>query len=314
MLDIPTRIIPFKARWWNVLLLLLLLTAITRVDRGHAVNGVLELAALGNSTTDAPAAAALPSYRASIDARPVEGVTANLSGLAYDSERNHLWSVINSPPTLLALGFDGKVISRHALAGFEDVEAVATLGDGKLVLVEERRQRLVIVPAPHPGAGVVSIEHAPKLQIARGDVGNAGFEGASYDRAGDRLFVVKEKSPRQLLEIRGIRKALDGQLDLEIIDREDWVASAFPAFDFSSVEYDPRSGNLLILSDVSRVIIALDGNGNGNGHQALVAGAAGLAATVPQAEGIAFDADGNLYVVSEPNLFYALSPRHEDRR
>jgi uncharacterized protein YjiK len=154
----------------------------------------------------------------------------------------------------------------------------------------------------------VSIEGMPRLRIAREDVRNSGLEGTAYDRATDRLFVVKERSPRQLLEIRGIRAALDGRLDIDIIDREAWVASAFPALDFSSVEYDPHSGQLLILSDLSRVLIALDGDGHRTGHQTLIGGTAGLNATVPQAEGVAVDTEGNLYVVSEPNLFYAFSP------
>jgi uncharacterized protein YjiK len=308
MLNTFSQTTAFKAWWLGLLLLLFILTAVTRIDRGHAVDGMLALASIGSSAHEQSGARTLSSYRVRIDARPVAGVTANLSGLAHDAERDHLWAVINSPPTLLALDLDGQVISRHALEGFEDVEAVASLGDGKLLLTEERRQRLVIVSAPQPDAGAVSIEGMPRLRIAREDVRNSGLEGTAYDRATDRLFVVKERSPRQLLEIRGIRAALDGRLDIDIIDREAWVASAFPALDFSSVEYDPHSGQLLILSDLSRVLVALDGDGHRTGHQTLIGGTAGLNATVPQAEGVAVDTEGNLYVVSEPNLFYAFSP------
>ena len=39
--------------------------------------------------------------------------------------------------------------------------------------------------------------------------------------------------------------------------------------------------------------------------RSLWSGFAGLERSVPQAEGMTFDAQGNLYLVSEPNLFYA---------
>ncbi|MCM2321531.1 MAG: SdiA-regulated domain-containing protein, partial [Pseudomonas sp.] len=136
---------------------------------------------------------------------------------------------------------------------------------------------------------------------------NSGFEGLGYDRAGDRLFVVKEHSPRKLYEIRGLRASLDGRFDLQVIDRQAWIGDAVIASDLSSVHFDERSGHLLLLSDESRLVMELNGEGQLVSFRSLQGGFAGLERSVPQAEGMTVDGDGHLYLVSEPNLFYRLS-------
>jgi uncharacterized protein YjiK len=74
--------------------------------------------------------------------------------------------------------------------------------------------------------------------------------------------------------------------------------------DLSSLQYDERSGHLLALSDESRLILELDVGGRPLSTMSISGGRQGLKKTVPQAEGIAMDDDGTLYLVSEPNLFY----------
>ncbi len=245
-------------------------------------------------------------YRARIQALPLAGVGANLSGLAWDGERGQLWAVLNNPPELLGLDRQGNVLARHPLVGFEDVEGIAWLGGDRLLLAEEQRQTLVAVAVPR-APGVLRREDYPALalQLAPGE--NDGFEGLGYDRAGDRLFVVKEHSPRKLYEIRGLRASLAGPLALQIIDRSAWIRDKHFAADFSAVEYDHTTGHLLLLSDVSQLVMEIDRDGRMTGLRSLRHGHSGLAESVPQAEGLALGEAGEIYVVSEPNLFYAFA-------
>ena len=74
--------------------------------------------------------------------------------------------------------------------------------------------------------------------------------------------------------------------------------------DLSSLQYDERSGHLLVLSDESGLILELDVDGRPLSTLSLNKGRQGLHKSVPQAEGMAMDDDGTLYLVSEPNLFY----------
>lgn len=246
----------------------------------------------------------LPEYRVRVEAQPVASVADNLSGLTFDERRNHLWAVVNNPEELIALDADGRFIARYPLEGFTDVEGITYLGDDLLAVAEERSQTLVIMPVP-TGPGALRREDFASLTLGVGGEENAGFEGLGYDRAGDRLFVVKEHSPRKLYEIHGIKASLDGGLNLTVIDREGWIEDKDMASDLASVHFDQRTGHLVLLSDEAKMLMELDSNGRLVSFRSLWSGFAGLNSSVPQAEGMTFDARGNLYLVSEPNLFYA---------
>lgn len=166
----------------------------------------------------------LPDYRVELDAKPVPGVDNNLSGLTFDPDLNLLWAVTNGPSELLALSRDGNQERRYNLEGFHDVEAVSYAGNGQLVIAEERRQSLVIVDVPMDGDGKLSPDRPlsrdqyPALTLALGKEDNKGLEGLAYDLKGDRLFVTKERDPRQLLEVSGLRASLAGGFSLHVRD------------------------------------------------------------------------------------------------
>ncbi len=243
-------------------------------------------------------------YKVQVDAKVVGGVKNNLSGLSYDEQRDQLWAVLNNPEELLAMSKDGEVLARYPLSGFSDVEGVTYLGDGLLLLAEEREHGLVVVPVPER-SGALFREDYRALTLGIQRDGNQGFEGVGYDRARDRLFVAKEHSPMKLYEIRGLKSSVRGDFGLEIIDHEEWIRDSVFATDLSSVHFDERTGHLALLSDESKRIMELDGDsGKLIGFRTLNSDFGGLGKAVPQGEGMTFDDDGNLYIVSEPNLFY----------
>lgn len=246
----------------------------------------------------------LPEYRVRLEAQPVTSVTNNLSGLTFDEQRNQLWGVVNNPEELVALDLNGQFIARYRLKGFVDVEAVTYLGDNLLAVTEERSQSVVIFPVPTAPGELLREDYA-SVTLSTGESDNSGFEGLGYDRAGDRLFAVKEHSPRKLYEIQGIKASLNGQLNLKVIDREAWISDKDMASDLSSVHFDERTGHLVLLSDEAKMMLELDGDGELVSFRSLWSGFAGLNESVPQAEGMTFDGRGDLYLVSEPNLFYA---------
>lgn len=299
-----------KRTWMWALLCLLLLTVYQL--RAHHLDDRLYFWIKTHWHTEAwqERSVWLPDYRVELDARPIPGVDNNLSGLTYDPDRDLLWAVTNGPNELFVLSREGDVQARFELDGFHDVEAVSYAGNDRLVVAEERRQSLVVVPVPlNPDgslihAGVLRRDDYPALTLAMGSGDNKGFEGLAYDLKGDRLFVAKERDPRQLLEVSGLRTSLEGGLSLHVRDLSGLVKDKVFATDLSSVVFDQRSGHLILLSDESKLLIEMTDEGKVVSFRSLAGGYAGLQKGIPQAEGVTIDDEGHLYLISEPNLFY----------
>lgn len=252
----------------------------------------------------------LPDYRVEIDAKPILGIKNNLSGLSYDPDLQLLWAVTNGPNELLALSTDGDIQARYTLDGFEDVEAVTYIGNGQLIIAEERRQNLLIVSIPVSADGALqsggSLSHAqsPSITLALWNEDNKGIEGLTYDRKNDLLYVVKERDPIQLLGVSGIQKSLEKGLFVQVQNLSSLLKNNLFATDLSSATFDQNSGHLILLSEESKLLIEMTIAGKIISFRSLARGFAGLEKSIPQAEGVSIDTDGHLYVVSEPNLFY----------
>ncbi|MNT48123.1 SdiA-regulated [compost metagenome] len=102
-----------------------------------------------------------------------------------------------------------------------------------------------------------------------------------------------------------MKESLAGNLQLEVQDLTEWVERYVFSTDISSLDFDRRTGHLLVLSDESKLMIELSPEGRVVSYRSLLGSSDDLQNTAPQPEGIAVDDDGNLFVVSEPNLFYA---------
>lgn len=243
----------------------------------------------------------LPDYQVVIEAQPIAGLEDDVSALTYDPERRSLFSVTNHKAELIELSLEGKVLRRIPLVGFGDAEAVEYIGPGTYVISDERAQRLFKVHVDERTRWLDAAD-SEQLSLGLGLNGNKGFEGLAYDSQGRRLFVAKERDPLRILEITGFPSA-EQRLNLHVADDLKRDRRLFVR-DLSSLQFDERSGHLLALSDESRLVVELDVDGRPISTLSLLRGMHGLNRSVPQAEGLALDEAGELYLVSEPNLFY----------
>jgi uncharacterized protein YjiK len=245
----------------------------------------------------------LDQYRVVVEGQRIEGLEDDVSALSYDPDRKTLFTVTNQKNEIVELSLDGRIIRRIPLIGFGDSEAVEYISQGVYVISDERRQRLIKVQIDDSTQSL-DAANAEQLTLALGAGGNKGFEGLAYDSRDKRLFIAKEREPVQIIEVRGFPRVGGNAPDVVEVTADRKLNDRLFVRDLSSLQFDERSGHLLALSDESRQIVELDTKGHPIGSASLTAGNMGLSKTVPQAEGIAMDDQGVLYLVSEPNLFY----------
>lgn len=245
----------------------------------------------------------LGRYQVVLEAQPIEGLDDDISALTYDPERKTLFSVTNKRSELIELSLDGHILRRVPLTGFGDPEAVEYVGSNSFVITDERQQRLIRVRLDDDTL-FLDANDAEQLTLGIGLNGNKGFEGLAYDSAGKRLFVAKERDPMVIYEVHGFPHENPEQPYAVHVVQDRKRDSRLFVRDLSSLQFDERSGHLLALSDESRLVVELDVKGKPLSTLSLSKGYQGLKKTVPQAEGIAMDDAGTIYLVSEPNLFY----------
>ncbi|MFV3331397.1 SdiA-regulated domain-containing protein [Pseudomonas sp. NY15437] len=250
----------------------------------------------------------LPDYRVVLEAQPIQGLEENVSALTFDPDRQTLFTVTNKRNELVELSLEGKVLRRVALHGFGDTEAIEYISRNVYVITDETHQRLLRVEL-HDDTTELRADDAQQLALALGRGGNSGFEGLAYDSQGKRLFVAKERNPVHIYEVRGFPYEQSQQpVAVHVVEDLRHNRNLFVR-DLSSLQYDERSGHLLALSDESWLVLELSADGEPISSLSLLRGMHGLRRSVPQAEGIAMDDEGTLYLVSEPNLFYVFKKR-----
>ncbi|WP_137819256.1 SdiA-regulated domain-containing protein [Pseudomonas sp. 2FG] len=240
----------------------------------------------------------LPGYSAVLQAKLLEGLEDDeTSGLTYNPLSGTLFTVTGKHPLLVELSRQGEVLRRIELLGFSNPEGVEVLGDGRLAIIDERTRQLTAF-ALSDVAESIDARDLESFDLGFADAGNKGFEGIAWDERHQRLLLAKERSPLGLFSL-----PFPGE------EGGAGVMQSMPAGhlfvrDLSSLTVDPRTGHTLVLSDESRLLLELDEQGEPLSFISLIGGLNGLEHGIQQAEGVAMDEAGDIYVVGEPNLFY----------
>lgn len=243
---------------------------------------------------DTPSALNLRAYRADIEGKEVKGVKDNLSGLTWSDKHRLLFAVVNNPPEVVWLTSDGERTGSVPIPEISDPEAVEWIGDNLFRVGSEKEGCTWLVNIDILKGTYQLVSKIPLKGYAHPS--NKGLEGLAWDKENQILFAAKEKKPV-------IISRVDVQSEENSVTTIPMSATS-SVRDVSGLHYHAPTVSLLVLSDESGKVLELNSEGKVTDRLYLNGGWAGLAEDIPQAEGIALDDTGNLYIVSEPNLFY----------
>lgn len=260
---------------------------------------VTALASGGNA-----ASLRLDQYAAVVQARTIEGLSSDVSGLTYSPDSGSLFTVTNRPPQIAELSVEGRLLRKIALRGVSDPEGISHVGGNRFVVSDEESQSLhwVTIDAD---VHELTVDGGERLRLNLGEPRNMGFEGLSWDSERKRLYITEEMFPARVIVIEGLS---DGPRRAGLnLDIHQWqprgIAGSF-MLDLSSVSLHERTGNLVLLSHMSSLLVEFSPGGEVLSFLPLWRGLAGLERSIKQAEGVAIGPGGDVFVVSEPNLFY----------
>ena len=287
----------FALRWYTWLLL------VGAVGYGVAAamhwddRGLLWVQERFASMPERQASIWLPDYRADIDAKVLPGMEKDeASDLSYNPQTKTLFAVMGKNAFLVELTLEGDVLRKIPLVGWSNPEGVAVLENGKLAIVDERDHKITIVTL---GADTTTLNIAdfPQFDLGPSKNQNKAFEGIAWDPRNQHLLLGEERPPALFTWKSDGNGRLTG-------DKQSVPNEELDMRNLSALTVDQRTGHTLVLSADSHMLLEVDENGEYVSFISLLGGFNGLKKTIPRAEGVALDEQGNLYIVSEPNLFY----------
>lgn len=250
----------------------------------------------------------LSRYRVGIEARPIAGIADNTSGLTYHAGSGTLFAAINRPASVAEISTDGELLRLMPLEGVRDPEGIAHVQDDLFVVADERGNRVFGVRIGPKSERLVA-QPVPGVELPASPLRNQGIEGISWDHAGQRLFVSQEIWPRKIWLVEGLDPGgTPSGPPPRIREWRPLGGGMVPIGDYSSVSLHEPTGELLVASKLTGMVLAYAPDSSLAGTLPLWPGFRGLARRVPQAEGMALDPAGTVYLVSEPNLFYRFEP------
>lgn len=232
------------------------------------------------------------------------GMGLEASAVTYARDRNSLFFVGDEGLGVVEISLTGQTLGSMRFSGWpansthNDAEGLAYLGNGQLVVVDERPQDAHRFS--YQAGGSINLANAQSVSFG-GNAGNLGTEGISYDpRNGGSFVTVKQGSPQAVLA-GGLNFATGAStmgalfnpalLGLASLSDVQTLASVDALVGTAAADH------LLILSLESQRLVEVNRSGQ-------VLSSLDLSGLTQQAiEGVTVDEKGIIYLVAEDSGF-----------
>jgi uncharacterized protein YjiK len=270
---------------------------------------IVALAAFGSVAASAQTSINLASYQVTgnyaLDT--LNGMGLEASAVTYARDRGTLFFVGDEGLGVVEISTTGQTLGSMTFdwtgtgSSNNDAEGLTYLGNGQLVVVDERPQ--IAYQFSFSTGSVVVLNDQPKVAITGSttSVKNVGTEGISYDPLTGKYYSVKQDNPAQLrestltFEVGGGTAStttlysgasslfgLDGLSDIQTLSPIDALAGTAAADNLlilsldskKLIEFDPTTGTVLSSFDLSGI-------------------------TTQAIEGVTVDEKGTIYLVAE---------------
>ena len=226
----------------------------------------------------------------------------NLSSLTYSPHDGYLYATVNKPAKVLKISTDGAIHQIKDMPFIKDAESIEYLTENIFLAADEETSILYLLSIEKDME--VKIKKSIQLDVFK-EKKNRGFEGLGWEESSYTFFAAKERKPANLFSYKlnlnnaSAKNEPKRKLDVNLKD-------------ISGL--DVYKNNLRVLSDESRLLINIDLLTNKkNILLNLRQGHHDLQEDVPQAEGVVTAPNGDIYIVSEPNIFYHFKKQVDDK-
>ena len=155
------------------------------------------------------------------------------SGLAINSSGTELFTVSDKTSTVYKLSTTGEIIQTYDVKG-SNLEGISTYTENKLLIAEESKKKIVVFDMLTGKSTKYKIDYKNKDP-------NSGIEGVTFDNNSNTIFILNEKNPGKLIQLRN---------DFSVLAKYKLDFAA----DYSGIFYEKTSNHLWILSDQNNTV------------------------------------------------------------